>query len=212
MAERVDKIAWSGTLVAIQPRIRLLRSFDQRDHAYLGYSLRVDGIIGEGRCEFTVGIGKATQTAHGLRAGDAVEGLCSPVPNPELEPVEFYKVSKFRVRTRGTETPLDPPPWGGQPPALEVYRERGHRRLAPQTYDANCTACIWGCRMAVEMIIDHWNPSQRRYRHETFCYGPKSCRLHRAGPPRKVPGRRGMTWTEEDWVDEETTRHREPDE
>jgi hypothetical protein len=53
MTERVDKIAWSGTLVAIQPRIRLLRSFDQRDHAYLGYSLRVDGIIGEDRCKFT---------------------------------------------------------------------------------------------------------------------------------------------------------------
>jgi hypothetical protein len=24
--------------------------------------------------------------------------------------------------------------------------------------------------MAVEMIIDQWNPSKRRYRTETFCY------------------------------------------
>jgi hypothetical protein len=66
--------------------------------------------------------------------------------------------------------------------------------------------------MAVEMIIDHWNPQHRKYREETFCYGPKSCPLYHPGPPRKVPGRRGMTWTEEDWVDEQATSHREEDE
>ena len=63
--------------------------------------------------------------------------------------------------------------------------------------------------MPVEMIIDHWNPSQKRYRFETFCYGPKSCFLYRA--TRKVPGRKGMSYTEEDWVDEDATSHREPD-
>lgn len=69
--------------------------------------------------------------------------------------------------------------------------------------------CIWGCRMPVEIIIDHWNPDRRKYRFETFCYGPKSCRFYRAGPTRKVPGRKGMTWEEEDWVDEEATSHRD---
>ena len=59
--------------------------------------------------------------------------------------------------------------------------------------------------MAVEMIIDHWNSNQRRYRTETFCYGPLSCSLHKAGPTRKVPGRRGMSYEEEDWVDAEET-------
>jgi hypothetical protein len=56
--------------------------------------------------------------------------------------------------------------------------------------------------MAVEMIIDRWNPNERRYRTETFCYGPRSCRLYRSGPARKVPGRRGMTYTEKDRVDD----------
>jgi len=42
--------------------------------------------------------------------------------------------------------------------------------------------------------------------------GPKSCPFYRAGATRKVPGRRGMTWEEEDWVDEDTTSHRGPDE
>lgn len=65
--------------------------------------------------------------------------------------------------------------------------------------------------MPVEMIIDHWNPSKKRYRFETFCYGPKNCSLYRAGPTRKVPGRKGMSYTEEDWGDEDATSHRGPD-
>ena len=65
--------------------------------------------------------------------------------------------------------------------------------------------------MPVEMIIDQWNPSQKKYRFETFCYGPKSCLFHRSGPTRKDPGRKGMSWEEEDWVDEDATSHRGPD-
>ena len=44
-------LAWRGTLLGIQPRIRLTRSFDERSHAYLGYSLRLDGAIGNRRGE-----------------------------------------------------------------------------------------------------------------------------------------------------------------
>jgi len=66
--------------------------------------------------------------------------------------------------------------------------------------------------MAVEMIIDQWNPSRKKYREETFCYGPKSCSLYCAGPMKKVPGRKGITWEEEDWVDDDATAHRGLDE
>jgi hypothetical protein len=66
--------------------------------------------------------------------------------------------------------------------------------------------------MAIEMIIDEWDLSRKKYRFETFCYVPKSCSFYRAGATRKVPGRRGMTWEEEDWVDKEATSHRAPDE
>jgi len=88
---------------------------------------------------------------------------------------------------------------------------RGVRLLAAKTYTAKCATCIWGCEMAVEMVVDHWNPSVRRDRRETFCYGPKSCSLHKAGPTRKVPGRKGMSWEEEDWMDEDATAQRGPD-
>ena len=106
----------------------------------------------------------------------------------------------------------EPPPWHGVPPAMEQYKKRGHRRLSKRTYNAKCSSCIWGCWMAVEMIIDQWNPDKVEYRTETFCYGPKSCAFYKPGPNRKVPGRKGMVWEEPDWVDEEATAHRDPDE
>lgn len=60
--------AWQGTLLAIQPRIRLTRSFDERTHTYLGYALRLDGAVGDRRGEFLVGIGSGTQAKHRYRA------------------------------------------------------------------------------------------------------------------------------------------------
>ncbi|MCK4930952.1 MAG: hypothetical protein KAT01_02215 [Candidatus Aminicenantes bacterium] len=207
-----EKMRWRGSLVSVQPRIRLTRSFDQRSHVYLGYALRVAGTIRDQEKEFLVGIGKGAQAKHKFQAGCLVEGECLPVGDPRLESVEFYKTSKLNVLERSPLNPGMPPPWLGIPDDLVMYRQRGHRRLDARTYVAKCLTCIWGCRMAVEMIVDHWNPSQRKYRSETFCYGPRSCRFYRAGPTRKVPGRRGMIWEESDWVDDEDTLHRELDE
>ena len=140
-------------------------------------------------------------------------GRGQPVADPRLETAQLYKVSGLKIVERGSEDQRHaPPPFLGVPPPLEVYRERGHRRVAARTYAARCATCIWGCEMAVEMIVDHWKPSIRRYRRETFCYGPKSCPSYAAGPTRKVPGRKGMSWEEEDWIDEDATAHREEDE
>ena len=207
-----EKIVWQGTLLAVQPRIRLTRSFDQRSHSYLGYMLRVDGVAGDEQREFTVGIGKAVHAKHEFRVGDVVSGKAEPAADGRTEPAEFYKASGLKIVTRVAGEPQQPPPWLDIAPELEVYRERGHRRLDARTYQSKCSGCIWGCRMAVEMIIDQWNPSQKRYRFETFCYGPKSCPRYKAGPTRKVPGRQGMSWEEEDWVDEDAVAHRGEDE
>jgi len=207
-----DKIAWQGGLLSVQPRIRLTRSFDQRSHTYLGYALKVRGMVGSEAREFLVAVGQGAHAEHQFQAGAAVSGDALPVPDARLETAEFYKVSKLKVGPPEAVDETTPPPWRGVPPPLEVYRERGHRRLAVRTFNEKCCRCIWGCRMPVEMIIDQWNPSRRRYRAETFCYGPLSCRLYQAGPARTVPGRRGMTYTEEDWVDDEATSHRRPEE
>ena len=205
------KIPWQGILISVQPRIRLTRSFDQSSHSYLGYNLTLKGTIGQEECQFIIAIGKGAHAKHQFQAGDVVSGEGVPVADPNLETAELYKISKLKVLSRFSGKQSTPPPWLGVPAELTVYRERGHRRLAARTYDTKCFTCIWGCRMAVEMIIDHWNPGQLKYRQETFCYGPLSCTLYKAGPTRKVPGRRGMSWEEEDWVDEEAVSHRGPD-
>jgi len=207
-----DKLSWQGVLTSVQSRIRLLRSFDQRSHGYLGYVLRVRGTVNDEEREFLVGIGKGAQAKHEFRVGDVVSGQCLPVQDGRTETVEFYKVSKLKLLERAKKEQGESPPWFGAPPELPVYRQRGHRRLDVRTYEAKCSGCIWGCKMAVEMIIDQWNPSKKRYRYETFCYGPKSCSFYKAGPTRKVPGRKGMSWEEEDWVDEDAVSHRSMDE
>ena len=167
--EAGDKIAWQGVLLSVQPRIRLTRSFDQRSHTYLGYALRVRGTVGSEAREFLVRVGQGAHAKHQFQAGAAISDVALPVPDQRFETVEFYKVSNLKVEKPAAEDLTTPPPWRGVPPLLAVYRERGHRRLAVRTFQEKCCNCIWGCQMPVEMIVDQWNPSRRRYRSETFC-------------------------------------------
>lgn len=152
-----DKVSWLGTELAVQPRIRLLRSFDERSHGYLGYALRLNGTIdGEDR-EFTIGIGKAAQAKHEFRCGDVEPGMCVPVPEQAHELVEFYKVSQLKLIERPPVENPAPPPWHGTPPDLPTYRARGHRRLAARTYKAQCTSAtkqtVSACTMPSSLAV-----------------------------------------------------------
>lgn len=207
----IEKVAWSGRIVAVQPRIRLMRSFDQRHHSYLGYVIRLQGTCGGEAREFLIAVGKGAHQKHRFQSGMTISGMSTPVDDPRLETAGFYKTGAIRVAEAADAGAPSASPFHGVPPDLETYRSRGHRRLDTRTYESRCSTCIWGCRMPVEIIVDHWNPSKKRYRRETFCYGPKSCSLYKAGPTRKMPGRHGMTWEEEDWVDEDATSHRGSD-
>jgi hypothetical protein len=207
-AERLD---FSGEVVAIQPHVRMTRSFDQREETYLGYIVMLLGEVDAEEREFSVAIDESIQKKHQLRVGDVVAGKCVAVKGGDMGAGGFEDLSDLEVDH--TDRPeYAAPPWSGVPPDLATYRKRGFRRLNQRTYETQCIECIWGCHMAVEMIIDQWNPRLRRYRPETFCYGPKSCRIYKPGRARVVPGRKGMSWVEEDWVDEEMTRHRSDDE
>jgi len=205
------KVEWSGRILSVQPRIRLMRSFDERHHGYQGYVLRIDGICGGEAREFLIAVGEGAHQKHKFKVGMELRGQSAIVDDPRKETAELYKTSGIKVIKDTERGMTSVPPFLGVPPDMETYRSRGHRRLDAKTYDTICSCCIWGCRMPVEMIIDHWNPSKKQYRFETFCYGPKSCSFYRPGPARKVPGRKGMSYTEEDWVDEDATAHRGPD-
>ncbi len=204
----MTKVIVEGVIVSVQPRIRLLRSFDQRQHNYPGYALLIENAA-DGK-HVWIGVGPSAQAKFGFCAGGNFSAEVEPVANPDLEAVDCYKAAKIRY-VPGNPPADSPPPWTGLPPDLPAYRARGHRRLDPIAYDNFCHRCIWGCRMAVEMTLDQWDPKEKQYRRETFCYGPKSCPKYLAGPVREVPGRNATTWTEEGSVDEEATAHRGPD-
>jgi len=212
MKSDIGKTSWSGRLSAVQPRIRLLRSFNELQHQYLGYVLSLKGKLSNRTGEYLVAVGNGAHIRHRFHAGMELCGVSWPVENSKSEISGWYQTSQIVVLDIPEAKPTPGPPFLGIPPDLEVYRERGCRRLNPATYTSKCDTCIWGCRMPVEIIVDHWNPSDKKYRFETFCYGPLSCRVYKAGATRKVPGRKGMVWEEEDWIDEEATSHREPDE
>jgi len=186
----------------VKGRIRLLRTFDQISHAYLGYTLVVDGRVNDTPMQdLRVAIGPKTHEQHKFRIGDKIEGRAVPVPDPRQEWATHYKVSELKILKRGpTGEDVPPHPDGGIAAPLEVYRQQGHRRLDPKTYKKNCQRCPWGLVMATELTIDHWKPWIKRWRFETHCYGPRDCPRYRPGKARTVPGRKpGMVWVDDDF-------------
>jgi hypothetical protein len=184
-----EAVPFRGELIAVKARIRLVRSFDQVHHQYQGYTLVL-----------AAAIGPATQSKLQFRIGDIVSGMGHPVPDPKQEWAGLNRVSKLQVERRGpAEQNRAPDPDGGIAPHLEVYRANGHRRLDPRTCQMQCERCPWGLTMITEIVIDQWNPSKKRWRTETHCYGPRDCPRYRAGKPRTVQGHKpGMVWVDDD--------------
>ena len=53
---------------------------------------------------------------------------------------------------------------------------------------------------------------QQKFRYESFCYGPKSCKLYKMGKPRAVPYKDCGTSYDEGWLDDICTERRGEDE
>ena len=197
----MNKIAFTGTIVSVKARIRLIRSFDQvPTHLYQGYTLILDGEAGgANRNRFKVAIGPKAHEQHRFRIGDAIRGRAIPVPDAETEWAGFYKVSGLQLieRTRPGDWP--PGPDGGIAPPLQRYRGQGHFRLKRDVCETACFECPFGLTMPTQIILDHWNPSKVKWRVETHCYGPRGCPRYKAGPPYRVPGRKsGMVYVDDD--------------
>jgi len=201
---------FAGTVTAVKARIRLLRSFDEISHAYLGYTLILDGTRDGTRAEeLRVAIGPKTHETHRFRIGDQVAGLAVTVPDPRLDWATHYRVSGLRLLARGPAEQYVPAnPEGGIAPPLAEYRARGHRRLYARTHARSCQRCPFGLVMATEITIDQWNPSNKKWRFETHCYGPRDCPRYRPGRPYRVQGRK--PWMV--WVDNDVEREKEEEE
>jgi hypothetical protein len=171
---------FAGRVLAVKPRIGLLRSFDEISHSYKGYVLVLDGL--------RVAIGPAAHAKNAFRPGDEIQGEGEEPLYPEQEWADLYKIRKLKLLARGPASEdRDADIDGGVPPSLEHYRELGHRRLDVRTYERSCTTCCFGAVMPTEIILNKWKPDRVKWRVETHCYGPHDCPRYRAGKPRSVP-------------------------
>lgn len=196
-----QKLKFAGTITAVKARIRLIRSFNEISHAYLGYTLVMDAVVdGKQWNDLRVAVGQKTHEKYRFRIGDQISGEIVPIEKPKQEWADFYKISGLKIINRGNSSEDRPADiTGGIAPPLTVYREHGHLRLDPRTYELRCKQCPWGIVMATEIIIDHWNPDKKKWRYESHCFGPRDCPNYRPGKARTVPGRKpGMIWVDDD--------------
>jgi len=70
------KSTFKGTIISIQPRTRLTRSFDEASHTYLGYAITLEGEIEKNSTTFSVGIGKAAHVKYQFKVNDVISGEC----------------------------------------------------------------------------------------------------------------------------------------
>ena len=63
------------------------------------------------------------------------------------------------------------------------------------------------CLAAERQLIADWGVS-KKYRFESFCYGPKSCKLYKMGKPRAVPYKDSGSSYDEGWMDDLCTENR----
>jgi hypothetical protein len=182
------KIKWQGKIISIQPRTRVWRYvLDNRTHYYIGYNLFLDGYV-EGRTRsFAVAISEKQQFDNLFRIGNTIKGTAWTKKYPEREYADFYRAGALKI-LKNDEAPVEsgPPPWLIEPPALSTYERRGPRLLSLSLWKGKCFQCIWANMSNVE-IIWNFDTGTKRYRFETFCYGPISCRFYKMGRPRSVP-------------------------
>ena len=87
-----EKTPWHGRITSVQPSIRLLRSFDQRQHSYQGYVLALSGTLDGAEADFSFAVCPSAHARHALQAGMELSGQAVPVADPRLETARYYKV------------------------------------------------------------------------------------------------------------------------
>lgn len=90
---------------------------------------------------------------------------------------------------------------------MEVYEYRGARMLSKSLWKDKCFTCYYATMSNVEIQWD-FDRDIKRYRFESFCYGPKSCRHYKAGRSRSVPYKGRDSALDTGWLDDVCTENR----
>ena len=216
------KVFFSGTVSAVQPRSNVWRyRLDNRTHSLTGYILFLHGTVADqgkpamsvaagtdpGEHDFTIAISAAQQEKQHFHIGDQITGTAWTKVYPQCEYADYYRAGALK-KTLAVPTPsaVLSPPWTDETPALSVYQWRGCAMLDKRRWSSKCFQCKWAA-MANVAIEYNWGRTQK-FRFESFCYGPRSCKLYNKGKARAVPDKQIGILYDEGWLDEICTENR----
>lgn len=201
------KIEWQGTIISIQPRTTVWRyRLDNRTHDHRGYNLFLDGEANGIKTEFSVAISENQQQKLIFRIGDVAKGSAWTKMYDVSDYADYYRAGGLKIIKKAEPIVTTPPPYLIEPPDMATYEERGARMLSASSYKGKCFQCAWATMSAVE-IEYNWGVT-KKYRFESFCYGPKSCNLYKMGKPRAVPYKDCGSDYDEGWMDDLCTERR----
>jgi hypothetical protein len=208
-----EKIEWRGTIASVQVRATVWRyMLDNRTHREIGYNLFLDGEAAGMPGRFSVAISGKQQEKGKFRIGDEICGTAWTKMYNESDYADYYRAGALkRITVTDTVADSSAPPWKIEPPPLETYSWRGARQLALSCYKGKCFQCVWANMSAVEIVWD-FDRRINKYRFESFCYGPKSCKHYKMGKARGVSYKGRGTDYDTGWLDDICTENRDDDE
>lgn len=212
MKSEPEKRTWSGTIVSIQPRTTVWRyRLDNRTHSHIGYNLFLDGEVNGLAGPFSVAISEKQQQKYEFFIGDEIKGTAWTKMYPFTDYADYYRAGTLRfIHRADREEPVPPPHIIFPMPDMATYDWRGGRMLSATCYKGKCFQCAWATMAAVAIEYD-WGVRQK-YRFESFCYGPKSCKFYKMGKPRVVPYKGDGSSYDDGCLDEIITEGRSWDE
>ncbi len=208
-----SKICWEGSVEAIQPRTRVWRYVtDNRNHYYLGYNIFLKSVVDNTINKFSIAVSSKQQEKLQLRIGDHISGTAWSKKYKKREFADYYRAGSLKFLERDTKNPeRHGPPWAVIPPSLKMYKQRGARILSKSRWKSKCFTCIWANMANVEIQWD-FDKDIKKYRFESFCYGPKSCNYYKMGKPPLVPYKNRGSFPDNGILDDIFTNHRADDE
>lgn len=181
-----SQLHWKGQILSIQCRAWVWRyRLHNRTHHHLGFNLWINGEADGQVGKFSVAISDKQQQKMRFRIGDKVQGTAWPCIKVKHDIADYYRAGNFKLLEQAEEYDTEiGPPFVDQVPPLDIYVKRGARMLDQKKWRGSCFICMWANKSAVEIEYDFGKT--KRYRKETFCYGPKSCSKYAMGKPRPV--------------------------
>lgn len=202
------KINWKGRIVSIQPRTRVWRYVtDNRTHYHLGYNVFIEAPSDEGYEIFSVAISEKQLQKGIYNIGDIISGTAWTKKYPEREYADYYRAGALKIIEKSAAVEEGICPWTGPLPDLKDYEYRGARMLSESQWKGKCFTCYYANMSNVEIQWD-FDKDIKKYRFESFCYGPKSCKNYKAGRARSVPYKGRGSALDTGWLDDICTENR----